>query len=1071
MDFRVLGPLRVTCDGSDMFLPSAPKQRLTLAILLAHAGHWVSTEALIAALWAGDEPASARRNLHQYVHRLRGALGPDRLPGRAGGYRVLVDSCLDSARFEEGVRAGRAALATAGPHQAGTALRAALDLWRGPAAYPEFRDCDVTAHEGERLDRLRLDAYEWWVGARLDAGAARDVLPELTELVRAHQYRESLREYLMLALHRSGRRADALAEFHHAREQLREQLGVEPGPGLQQLYLRIVRGDEDAAVPAAEPPVRIMPAPAARGYQASPPALLPADVADFTGRADHLGTLDTLLRPGRTAGISTIDGAAGVGKTALAVHWSHQVRDEFPDGQLFLDLRGYAGVAPSRPIDALTRLLFALGVPADQVPDNLDDATGLYRTLLADRRMLLVLDNARTVEQVRPLVPGAGASVILVTSREPLTALVARDGARRVMLDPLTPGEARALLASVLGGARIGREAAAAADLVELCARLPLALRIAAAYLLGNPAQSVAGYVQQIRASPLTVLDLPDAYELGVSAAFEFSYGALPAETRRMYCLLGGVPGPDVGAAGAAALAGIPVDAAHRQLRQLTRVHLLRELTPGRYSAHDLLAAYARDVAARDLPATDRAAGLRRLTDWYLVTAGAAVTRLYPDVVRLPAPDAGPAFTDDADALAYLRDEEPNLIAAIHHAAGQGPPLSAAWRLADALRAYLSQRGSSLAWREVARVALAAATAAGDPAGQAASHMGLAHEAMVSNRLPDARHHYEQAVVLTEAAGWTAAQAAIFNNLGVVHARTGELDQALDSHRRALEIHRRIGNLAGVAVNLGNLGGVHHRLGRLEEAAQAMTEALESHRTGNAPAGQAIQLNNLGVVYRELGRLAQARAYGEEALEIYRELGSAVGQGMALRDLAETYRACGQPEIALEHAEQALAIPQLTAHAEHQAMSLHAIGQAHASLARHDTAIDHYDRALAIARTTGDPELEAEILVSLAVACTERGDHDRAAPLADMAVRIADRMRFGVLRGEARSTRAAVHLTQDEPAAAIALATEALAIHDGTGHRSGRVRALRLLVEAHSRDGDTETADRYRARLDPADTP
>ncbi|GIJ54060.1 XRE family transcriptional regulator [Virgisporangium aurantiacum] len=1077
-----MGALRVINDGVELTLPSAYKQRLTLAVLLAHAGRWVPTDTLISAVWSGAEPPSARRNLHQYIHRLRGTLGPHRLPGRAGGYCVVVGDGLDSARFESTVVAGRAALAESGadPAVAARTLRSAVDLWRGPA-YADFPDCDLVSREAERLDRLRLDAVESWAAATLALGQANDVVTELTDLTRSYQFRESLREQLMLALHRCGRRAEALDEFHQLRDLLRDHLGIEPGTTVQRLYLRILRGEEADTRTGTEAGAdtgsvardsrsgeTAAPRPAARSRGAPPtvdaPALLPADVADFTGRAEHLAALDALVRGIPDAlRIVTLDGAAGVGKSALAVHWSHRVRRTFPDGHLFLDLRGYSQEAPLRPIEALVRLFFALGVPPDRVPDNLDDATGMYRTLLADRKMLVVLDNARDAEQVRPLLPGVGESFTLVTSRDPLTALVARDGARRVRLEPLPAAEARALLASVLGAGRIRRDAATA-DLVEVCARLPLTLRIAGVYLLGEPSLSIASYVERLRADPLTGLDIPDAPQFGARAAFEFTYRILPIEVRRLYGLLGGVPGPHISDAAAAALAGVPVDQAGQQLRRLLRAHLLHEHAPGRFGMHDLLAAFARDVAVRDLSPSTRQQAVHRLLEWYLNLARAAGERLYPDVLRLPAAAPARAFTDDTDALAWLRGDEPNLIAAIHHAAGHGE-LPAAWQLADAMRAYLSQRGASLILREVGRTALAAAGAAGDAAGQIASYLGLAHEAMMSSRLADARDHYERALKLSETAGWTEAQAALLSNLGVLHARQGELDDALDRQRRALILHRRLDKPAGVAVNLGNLGGVYDRLGRLREAADAMTEALEIHRAGKVLSGQAMQLNNLAVIYRELGHLPEAITYGREALAVYRELGSAVGEGMALCDLAETFRAAGDPARALDHAERALAIPELADHPEHQAQSWHHLGLVHAAMARHDTAMSDYDRALATARTTGNPELEAQILVSLATAHTGRGHHDRAALLAGTALAIADTMRLGVLRGEARSARASVHLALGELGEAIALATEAYAIHDATGHRQGLIRALQLLADAYTARGDETSAGRYHTLL------
>ncbi|HYL06775.1 MAG TPA: NB-ARC domain-containing protein, partial [Thermoanaerobaculia bacterium] len=453
------------------------------------------------------------------------------------------------------------------------------------------------------------------------------------------------------------------------------------------------------------------------------PAQLPCAVAEFTGRASQLRRLDALLarpEPAETA-IALITGTPGVGKTALAVHWARRNTRLFADGQLYVNLRGYAQAPPVRPIDALGQLLRGLGVDSRRHPVELDEAAALFRTLLGGRRILVVLDNAASSDQVRPLLPGNPACAVMVTSRNRLDGLVACEGARRVELDVLPAAESLTLLARMVGTDRLGAEPAAAAALAELCAHLPLALRIAASNLVNNPHRSVGGLaaeLEQDEEGRLSVLDVGGDAVAAVAATFDLSYSSLPAVTRRTFRHLGLAPGPDVTAEITAVLAGTDRHRAAEELGRLASAHLVSQYAPGRYRCHDLLRLYARLRAAAEESDRARQATADRLLDFYLRMAGSAASRLYPHLLRLPSKPRGDDLQDGliADhraALEWLDAERPNLLAAIRHGSAHGQPRPA-WLLADALRGYFALRRTMVDWLAAAQTAREAAESAGD---------------------------------------------------------------------------------------------------------------------------------------------------------------------------------------------------------------------------------------------------------------------------------------------------------------------------------------------------------------------
>jgi DNA-binding SARP family transcriptional activator len=968
MRYGILGPVEAW-DGERRLPIGGPQQRALLAVLVLNANRVVSTDRLVEMLWGDDPPASARSLLQGCVAGLRRALGPEQLLTHAPGYLLRVTpGQLDLVRFEQLVAEAEASRTD--PERAAELLREALALWRGPAL------SGVTAKglrpEAVALEERRLAALEDRIDADVRLGHHASLVGELQELLQSHPLRERLWGQLMQALAGAGRPAEAHAVYQRLRETLIDQLGVEPAASLQQLYSGILASTDQQAAPPQ--PV---------------PAQLPASPAGFTGRVADVKRLDELLTHDRAGiAIGVIAGQAGVGKTALAVHWGHRVRDRFPDGQLYLDLRGYAAEPPVRPVEALAAFLAALGVPSDQIPVELEPAAALYRTRLADQRVLVLLDNAASAEQVRPLLPGAGVSLVLVTSRDRLGGLIARDGAVHFGLDVLDPAEAQELLGRLLGTERVEAEPAAAARLARLCGHLPLALRIAAANLTIHPHRRIADQVTEVAGDRLAALAIDGDPQTAVRAAFDHSYSILEPDARRMFRLLGLVPGPEVTAGSAAALAGTEVEPAARLLDRLASAHLLGQPAPGRYRLHDLLRQYAAEWARREEPEV-RVAAAGRLADWYLSRVDAAAKVLSPEKVRLRlSPPPGPAFADHAAALAWLDAERANLLAAIRHAAKHGPwPL--AWSLADALRGYFGRRMITVDWLTAAGHALAAAEAAGDVPGQATAQLSLADAYNRRSEYERAIVHYDHALHLFRRTDWPAGEASVLCNSGGVYLELGELERAAEQTSQALTLLRHAGMDASVAVCLGNLACVYAGLGQLDLAAGYATDALAVYRELGSAWGQATSLGYLGDIRRNQGRLDEALDLLDQALALHRDAGNRGGESDVLRAIAATHADAGRVAEAGVAAQSALVLARETADPRVEADVLTVLGTIHTLRSEYEVAIAHCERALELARAGRMRPEQAAALVGLAAASRHAGQPDAARSYAGEALDIA----------------------------------------------------------------------------------
>ncbi|QKG19826.1 AfsR/SARP family transcriptional regulator [Actinomadura verrucosospora] len=879
--FTVLGPVEAAVPGRT--LPAlAPRHRALLAYLLLHAGSVLSAEQLIDAMWGPAGPETARAQVHAAVTAIRRVLkaadAEHLLVTRPAGYVLTPEpGGLDLAEFT-----GLVAAAEREPDEAARRLRAALDLWRGPALTGVNAGYVESARS--RLEDRRLRALERLAELEIAADRHEELADGLAAELAAHPLRERLAAHLMTALHRAGRQADALAVGREYRERLAGEQGLDPGP--------VFAAVEEAVLRAAPAPPTPTPTPAP-SPEPRHGTFLPYDVGDFAGRTEELDLIAQAARADDGAvRIVAIDGMAGAGKTALAVHAAHRLAERFPDGRLFVDLRAHTeGDEPADPARALEVLLRQVGVAADAIPPDLPGRVGAWRAALAGRRMLVVLDNAAGAGQVRPLLPGASASLVLITSRRRLPDL---DAAVALSIDVLPRREAAGLFARI-----VGERAAAQPDAVDevllLCGFLPLAVRIAAARLRHRPRWDVAHLAGRLRDERRGLAELATA-ERGVGAAFALSYRQLDPDHRRLFRLLGLHPGRDIEPRAAAALAGLDPAEAEDLLEDLLDVHMLQQHEPGRYRFHDLLRRYARDTAATE-PPEERHAALTRLLDHYLGTAGAAMDVLYPDSAhRRPrvehAAEPAAAFRDADEALAWLTAERADLVLAAAYAADNGWPAHTG-ALATTLYRHLYDQALHDDARLLYGKALDAARRRRDPAaeGRALTDLGWVHRVQGDREL--ACDHFERALEACDTAGDQRGQARALIGLGGVHTGGTDHEAAWTAYLRARDLFRALDDRFGEAVATDSLGVVCERLDRLTEADALHREALALFRAIGSQGGEADALHNLGVARLRQGRVEEARDHHEAALDLYRRFGYRRGEAKALNGLAAAARDAG----------------------------------------------------------------------------------------------------------------------------------------------------------------------------------
>jgi len=895
--FSLLGTVEAAVGGQSVEL-GPPKRRCVLALLLLDLGQVVAVDRLIDVLWPDSPPPGARRVVLVHVSRLRTALasaGADRHGVRivttGTGYALhAAPETVDANRFH-------ALCDQARGQDAEKRLRLldqALGLWRGPALTGAMPP-DARAALAHGLEEARTVAREDRIDALLTLGLHQAVLAEVTDLVHGYPLRERPVGQLMLAEYRAGRTADALNTYHVFRKRLAEELGLDPGARLRDLEAAILQQDpgleSTTAPPAAGPVVPV----------ASTPAQLPPAVPAFAGREAESAALTRAVdeAPGATV-VCVISGTAGVGKTALAVHWAHRMTDRFPDGQMYVNLRGFdPGGQVMDPADALSGLLDALGVPAQRVPPGIDAQAALFRSLVAGRRFLLVLDNARDAEQVRPLLPGSPTAAVVVTSRHQLTQLVV-DGAYAVPLPVMSAAESRDLLARRLGRDRTGAEPAAVDAIVAACARLPLALCVVAARAAAHPTfplEAIAAELGDAR-NRLAALTTGDPTR-DIRAVLSWSCHELSPAALRVFRLLGTHPGPDVSIAAAASLTGSPRDRLREPLDELARANLITEQTPGRYAFHDLLRAYAADLPDGG---DDREVAVDRMLDHYTYTAldGSRLldpTRepsLFPPGELLPGTTLE-TFDGPDDALGWFNAEHHVLMAVLRVVADRGAHIRAS-QLMSGLSTFLNRRGH---WSDLAtagRVALAAAIHLDDPLAEARAHRVLARARTLLQADPaETVDHLDRALALYAEVGDSTGKAATHRILGYVYEQQGHFDKALLHSRQALALYEAAQDANGQAMALNTVGWYLVHLGRTGSAIDYCERAVRLHQQTRDRGGEGCAWDSLGYAHHDLGDHSAAVECFQRALGLFREVGDRYEESVALTHLGDAYHAVSDP--------------------------------------------------------------------------------------------------------------------------------------------------------------------------------
>ena len=897
--FAVLGPVEVRSDGQ--LVPLSGKPLVLLTTLLVRANTVVSPDALAQVLWQDDAeaPVRAKGTVQTYVMRLRRALGADVIRTTAAGYQVDADAeSLDLLQFRELAEQGEAAVAAGDDESAVELFDAALQLWRGPALLDVESDA-LHSEDVSPMVEQRLRVWESWVDAQLRRGEV--PIAELQRLTAEHPLRERFWEQLLLALSRAGRPADALAAYRHVAGLLADELGLDPSPSLRQLHQAILTGEISAGAP------RLVP------HQLSPA------IDGFTGRAEELAELAKLHASADRAStlVVAIEGTGGVGKTALALRFARDVVDEFPDGQVQVNLQGHGPGEPVPPLGALGTLLQSVGVAGEQVPAGLDARAALWRTRTAGRRLLVLLDNARDSEQVRPLLPGPGA-LVLVTSRAQLRGLAARDGMTRIPLARLGERDALALLARTVGAQRVHADPGASRRFVERCARLPLAIRILGQHANQQPDRSLADILDELAADGLASFDLDDGDDTNLRVIFARSYAALDPDAARLFRLLGLHPGVTFDEPAAAAMAG-RADV-HRLLDRLVRAYLLEQPRPGRYELHDLL----REFAVEQTSSDDEAAVVR-LLDWYVRATLHLSQKLRPgwaDESTAPAPAQQlPEPASYVDALKWYADHHNTLVAAAVRAHALGLHRHVC-DLALALRPYFRDYPirDDVPVRDSWKI----------------THE-VTNETVFTGLPPD---------------GWL---------------RTYDL--ALDS-ARALSDRRREGRV------LSGLCAAHRRFGDVHAAIDYGRDALTIAQELQLPYDECIALNNVGVAYDRLGDYEQSYEFARRALDAADRTGDQWLRVVTSNNLSDCCLELERYDEALQQARRAWDLlgdgARIPLH--DKAFILLNFAAAEAGLGAYPSALSTYRAGLAMCHDAGARLTEAEIHEKMARIHVETGD-------------------------------------------------------------------------------------------------
>jgi DNA-binding SARP family transcriptional activator/tetratricopeptide (TPR) repeat protein len=975
VDIRLLGALEVAVTDRIVSLGGARQCRL-LAILALSPNKVQSFDRITDILWE-DPPNSARQQIHNVVSGLRRALrdAPLDLETSHVGYRLVIDeSAIDLHRVTALIDWADDRESTGRLTEAAELLEAALDMWRGPALAGLAGE--HLAATAARVAELRLRVIERATTLRLRTGESSSLVAGLTGLVAEHPFQESLRVNLILALHGAGRHADALAVYDAGRRLLADNLGIDPSSRMRALHdlllndtvdiERFLGGRPDAlARPVADAPALSdppdLPLPALERTPSAPappspetgPCFLPRDIAEFSGRATEIAQLVALAGDaGGTLVISAIEGMGGVGKTTLAVHLARRVAANYPDGQYFIDLRGFSlGRDPITAGQAMDILLRDTGTPPEQIPAELESQVALWRSRMAATRMVLLLDNAVDAAQIQPLLPGAAQTLVLITSRRRLTALA---GCLSFSLDALRREDAVELFTYIIGAVRAAAEPEAVVAAVELCGRLPLAIRVAAARLRQRTAWRVCDLVEQLRDQRGRIRMLSGG-DVDVMAVLGMSYSQLAPHRQRFLRLLSLLPGADVDAGAAAALTGCQVEEAHHQLEQLFEDNLLMQHATHRYRFHDLVVDCMTLLRQQHADVAEQEAAQHRLLDYYLAAAHTWCSAAFaadtdPDWPSVPhAAVTAPA--SEQQALDLLRKEYHNLVAATRFAGQQGWH-SHCWRLAVTLQPYLSVLNYTGEAERLYRVALRAAEAEDDPRAQSAVLAALAIICREKGSSREAIGLLEQAVALTERLGDRKTAGEHRLELGTVRLYRGDFDGAYEEYELAADLAGAVSENALLASAMNNLGVICRDTGRLDDALRHFTRAAElaAGLGSGSRRSPALALVNVGMTLHLQGNQLAALVKFKQALRLTTPAKGHYAEATALVGMANVYRALGEIERGLASGRKALGLARADGIRETECLALLAIGDVLQAAGGHAEAEHVYRQTEALAK-------------------------------------------------------------------------------------------------------------------------
>ncbi|RMB83005.1 SARP family transcriptional regulator [Streptomyces shenzhenensis] len=1023
-DFRILGPLAVRTGGTELTV-SSPKQRVLLASLLLRADQVVTSDELIRRLWDDQPPQDTRAALHIHTTRLRallrGSLGLDAPPvieTHPGGYRIAMDpDALDLTRYRKAAAEARTAHSERDPDRELSALERALAEWRGDP-FETVPSASLQTEVAPQLIEERLTLAERRLALVLDIGSSADVIPQLRALAAEHPLRERLREYLMRALHRSGQVAAALEEYRDYYRMLDRELGLLPGQELQQLHRQLLAetGEIHAfqATPSGTPGAK-----AARqahrnaGVQPINPNApwvvqrqLPPEATHFVGREELLQQVVTALTPRHRTVVPLVSlvGPPGIGKTALALRVAHRLGSVYPDGQWYVRLHDARGGA--RPVhDIIAELLHSSGADVSALPTERHQLTGVLRSRLADRRVLVVIDDVNDSEQIFDLLPGSPSCAVLALHREYRPDLVAVYGARSFTLNLLSQKEGEDVLTAVLGRAPETLCRTAVTELVELCGRLPLALRIAAGHLAGRPWRSVESFVEALReGDPLELLALGDSPSTAVRAAFSVAYNSLAALSRRFFRLLGVVGDMAFTPCTAAQLADCEPQVADQLLDKLAAAQLIEVSSEDTYRFHSLIALYAAERGVEEDRPADRRQALNRLCRWYLRRTDEAVQSCYPGFLRLFRLDPrvlAPEI-DPRDAQAWLRAEQANLVALIVRAADAKLD-EVCVRLVDMLRGYFTLGRLQTDWLTVAQAGLRAALSLGDQRVTAVMRLSVGLALQGLNRLPEAARELRAAHRGFIRLGVRDFEAVTVNAIAMnqLQQPTKHIDSAVTLLERGLELSRQLDLPHVEARGLMYLGMARHSQGRLRAAEAHFSRAAAILDEDGVQRSRPEVLARLGCVYADLREWDAGMANLDLALSLSEEFNASHSIVLASYGLAQIYACNGHVDLAYQYAESAVVIARDHGYVALEANARNILGGLHLIRGRSSDAHEEFSRTLSIAERIGHPQSEAHALIGLGRIELVGRRPAEAYELGMRAVAVADRSGLLLLRAQA----------------------------------------------------------------------